>query len=148
MSTIGVDTDVLVNWAVVQARHHRAVRQWVDGVLSADNRLGLTHQVIYEFTHVVTDGRRFEQPLAIDEAVGFVRSLWSSREVVRVVPRVSVVTRMSELIERFKLGRKRILDTALAATLEAAGIGTLATLNPRDYEVLPFLEVVDPSRSS
>ena len=46
---------------------------------------------------------------------------------------------------RFRLGRKRILDTALAATMEAAGIKKLATLNKKDFEVFPFLELIVPS---
>lgn len=44
-------------------------------------------------------------------------------------------------------GRKRILDTALAATLEAAGVSRLATLNGRDSQVFGFLEIVDPVAS-
>jgi predicted nucleic acid-binding protein len=47
-------------------------------------------------------------------------------------------------MQRHFLGRKRILDTALAATLEAARIRRLATFNGRDFEVFGFLEVVEP----
>jgi hypothetical protein len=48
-------------------------------------------------------------------------------------------------MERFRLGRKRILDTALAATVEMAGVSRLATLNARDFALFPFLELVDPT---
>ena len=51
----------------------------------------------------------------------------------------------NDLLTRFRLGRKRILDTALAATMEAAGIKKLATLNKKDFEVFPFLELIVPS---
>ena len=46
------------------------------------------------------------------------------------------------MIRTLNLGRKRILDTAFAATLEAAGVQRLATFNARDFAVFPFLEVV------
>jgi hypothetical protein len=47
-----------------------------------------------------------------------------------------------ELMDRLRLGRKRILDTAFAATLEEAGVRHLATLNQKDFEAFDFLEVV------
>ncbi len=39
-----------------------------------------------------------------------------------------------------------ILDTALAATLECAGVRQLWTLNLKDFAVFSFLRVVDPSQ--
>ena len=81
------------------------------------------------------------------EALEMIQGLWNANEVSRIIPRVNVIPRVCELIELFRLGRKRILDTALAATLEAAGLTALASLNPRDYAVFPFLDVVDPSNA-
>lgn len=46
---------------------------------------------------------------------------------------------------QFRLGRRRILDTSLVVTLEAAGVYRLATLNGRDFAVFQFLEIIDPS---
>jgi len=58
-----------------------------------------------------------------------------------------VLPRVVELMKRYSLGRKRILDTALAATLECAGVGGLATLNRRDFAIFPFLELVSPGET-
>lgn len=43
-------------------------------------------------------------------------------------------------------GRKRVLDTVLAATLESAGVSRLATFNVDDFSVFGFLEVVSPAK--
>lgn len=51
--------------------------------------------------------------------------------------------RTLELLELHGLGRKRILDTALAATLEEAGVRRLATGNGREYRRFDFLEIID-----
>ena len=48
-------------------------------------------------------------------------------------------------MESLRLVRKRILDTALAATLESAKVRRLATLNPGDFKAFPFLEIVEIS---
>lgn len=142
---LGLDTDVLVAWTIREAPAHQRVRRWLrrrqaDGGL----RLGLTPQVGHEWLHVVTDGRRFESPLSMTQAIDLLRSVGESREVVDVLPGPRVLPRTLELLQRHRLGRKRILDTALAATLEAAGVERLATLNGRDYKVFSFLQVVEP----
>jgi len=142
---LALDTDVLVHWAMEGAAHHRATRRLVEReIRGPEGRLALTPQLLFEFVHVVTDPRRFESPLTVPGATALVRDLWDSREVIRVLPGPSVVHRTLELLTKLRLGRKRILDTALAATLEAAGISRLATLNGPDFEIFPFIEVVSP----
>ena len=78
----------------------------------------------------------------MNEAIDLAQALWDTDEAVRVVPGPAVVPRAFALMSSLQLGRKRILDTVLAATLEAAGVRRLATLNVRDFEVFPFLEIV------
>ncbi len=144
---LGIDSDVLVHWAMAGAVHHRAVRECFEReVHEHGRRLGITQQTLNEFLHVVTDPRRFERPLPMLEALRLSRELWHRRHVERIVPTLGVHDRLCELMERFRLGRKRILDTALAVILEAAGVRRLATLNGRDFAIFPFIEVVDPSQ--
>lgn len=143
---LGIDTDVLVAWAMKGAPHHAAAR----GLFEAEVRqrggtLGLTPQVVHEFVHVVTDARRFETPLSMPEALRIGRLLCGAREVQWILPMPEVLPRTLELLDKLQLGRKRILDTALAATLECAGVRRLATFNPRDFEIFSFLETVNPA---
>lgn len=142
---LGIDTDVLVTWVMQGAPLHAAIRNLVKREVQEEgNLLGLTPQVLHEFLHVSTDPRRFESPLSMPEALRISRSLQGAKEVVWLLPIPEVVPRTLELLQELRLGRKRILDTALAATLECAGIHRLATLNRRDYEVFSFLEMVGP----
>lgn len=142
---LGVDTDVLVSWAMEGSAHHAASRRLIESELGRRaGRLGITTQVLFEFLHVCTDLRRFEVPLSMERANGVARGIWNASEVERIQPGSAVFERTLELLLSLKLGRKRILDTALAAALESAGIRRLATFNARDFEVFPFLEVVTP----
>ena len=43
-------------------------------------------------------------------------------------------------MEKFSLGRKRILDTTLAATYHERGIKALATANPADFAIFGVFE--------
>ncbi len=141
---IALDTDVLVNWAMVGAPHHDACRLFFDENFADAHQLGLLPQIAFEFLHVVTDPRRFERPLSIGDASNLVRELWDASEVVRIDTGPLLLHRTLDLLDSFRLGRKRILDTALAATLEEAGVSRLATLNGGDFAVFPFLEVIEP----
>lgn len=141
---LGIDTDVLVSWTMAGSSRHAVVRQFIEReVRERGSLLGVTPQVVHEFLHVATDFRRFENPLPMPLALRIARALWESEEVVQILPTPEVLPRTLELMESLRLGRKRILDTALAATLESARVRRLATLNPGDFGIFPFLETVE-----
>lgn len=144
--TLALDTDVVVSWLMAGSPRHAVARSEVEReVRRPGGAIALVPQTLQEVLHVATDPRRFERPLPMKEALRLVRQLWEARDVVRVHPGPHVPLRTLELMERHRLGRKRILDTALAATLEGAGIRRLATFNGDDFRVFPFLDVVEPS---
>jgi predicted nucleic acid-binding protein len=141
---LGIDTDVLVAWAMEGSSRHEVVRQLIEReVREGGLLLGVTPQVVHEFLHVVTDPRRFENPLPMPSALRIARALWESEEVVQILPDPEVLPRTLELMNRLQLGRKRILDTALAATLESAGVRRFVTLNPGDFGIFPFLDIAE-----
>jgi len=143
--SLGIDTDVLVSWAMLGAPHHDAARRLLETeIRSRTTPIALTPQVFFEFIHVVTDPRRFERPMPMNQAVSVARDLWDAPETIRVLPGPSMLHRVFELLESLCLGRKRILDTALAVTLSQAGVSRLATLNGKDYEIFAFMKVIDP----
>jgi len=76
------------------------------------------------------------------EALRVAHQLWNAEEVIRLFPAPEVLPRTLELMKRLRLGRKRILDTALAATLEGAGVHRLATFNPADFSIFGFLDLL------
>ena len=141
---VGIDTDILVNYVMKGAPSHPAARRFIGEMLESDGQLGIVAQTLHELIHVCTDVRRFENPLSMGEAIRYSRAFWDGGGVVRVTPSPAVFHRTLDLLSTLKLGRKRILDTALAATLEAAGIEIIATFNARHFEIFNFLEVIVP----
>lgn len=127
--SLGLDTNVLIPWLVSSVPAHAEVRAFVETELRREGgRLALAPQVCWEFLHVVTDERRFERPCTVDKATALVHAVWNARETDRLPASAEVVPRVLELLAEHRLGRKRILGTALAATLEAAGVRRLAPL--------------------
>ncbi len=146
MTATAIDTNVVLSWMVKGAPHHAETGVFLRRELESGRRIALLPLVLHEYVHVVTDGRRLARPLSMEAALGDAEALWNSFDVLRVLPGEGTVTRTLELMRRWGLGRKRILDTALAATLEEAGVRRLATFNVGDFAVFSFLEVVSPAR--
>lgn len=144
---LALDTDVLVAWSMDGAPHHTDVRVLVERELARRRgRIVVAPRVVEEFLHVVTDSRRFEAPFSMKAAIAFAESILATRDVLCLAQQASAPARMLELVSQHGLGRKRILDTALAATLEAGGVRRLATFNGADFAVFDSLEIVDPRR--
>jgi predicted nucleic acid-binding protein len=132
----GIDTTFLVEVEIKEASGHETARAWLDNALAKSSQpLALAPQVLTEFVHVVTDPRRFAQPLNMEQALAKALGWWEAREVKPVYPTLDS-TRLALLwLRQHRLGRKRLLDTQLAATYYAAGITRILTSNMADYEV-------------
>ena len=106
-------------------------------------QLALAPQVLTEFAHVVTDPRRFSRPLEMDEAISRAELWWRAREVLQVFPDSVAVDTCLEWMRAHRLGRKRLLDTQLAATYDAAGIRSILSSNARDCAVFGVFTIIE-----
>ena len=95
----------------------------------------LAPMVLAEFIHTVTDPRRFSLPLTTEQAIKHADFWWNAAEVVHVFPTSESTLLFLDWIEKFKLGRKRLLDTMLATTYFSNGISSILTLNRADFVV-------------
>lgn len=139
---IGIDTDILIAFELAAHPRHQAAREIFAGLVAAGEELAISAQVLAEFVHVATDGRRFSEPMEIGEALARAKAWISDRETVVLVADEPVVRLAFEWMLAYQLGRKRVLDTLLAASYHAAGIKRLATLNEADFRVFNLFEFV------
>jgi len=131
----GLDTGFLV--AVEHSEHaqHTVARQTLAGLLAAGDQLALAPQVVAEFMHVVTDSRRFVRPIDMATTNQLVQRWWTANDVTHVFPDIVATQQFLAWVKKFSLGRKRLLDTLLAATFHQAGIQSVLTTNPADFAV-------------
>jgi len=76
----------------------------------------------------------------MDEALARARFWWEASEVVHCHINDKAWEYATSWMEKFSLGRKRILDTTLAATYHERGIQALATANPADFAIFGVFE--------
>ncbi|MCX6879908.1 MAG: type II toxin-antitoxin system VapC family toxin [Verrucomicrobia bacterium] len=141
---IGIDTSFLVAWAIPEHPAHNSCRRLADEAMRQGRVLGLAPGILAEFIHVVTDPRRFANPLDMAQATAIAR-FWADASEVAMLPQSQEVAALwCDWLERHRLGRKRLLDTLIAATWHHAGITEVFTLNPADFEVFDAFTVPPP----
>ena len=141
---IGVDTTFLVQMSLREHPGHIAAREEIDRRLEAGDLFVMAPQVASEWVHVVTDARRFEHPLSMAAALEKAQAWWGAREVEHVSPTPEGMAQFCSWMNEFKLGRKRLLDTMLAATYFSHGVQAILSSNARDYTTFGCFHVITP----
>jgi predicted nucleic acid-binding protein len=139
----GIDTDFLVAVEITDHPFHSPADALLQRLLDDGHDFALAPQTLAEFIHVVTDPRRMPQPLSTVDAVARAEHWWQSAEVVHVFPDAQSVAHFVDWLRRHRLGRKRLLDTLLAATLRAAGVPAIVTNNVHDFALLGGFRIVE-----
>jgi predicted nucleic acid-binding protein len=142
--THGIDTGFLVAAEVLGHPVHPSARAKLQQFRAAGDQFAFAAQVLAEFVHVVTDPRRFSQPLTMADALARAEAWWYSPEVVQLSPDGPTLAVFLAWMRQHQLGRKRILDTLLAATFNAKGITSVLTTDPGDFAVLGGFNCVAP----
>ena len=145
---LGLDTGFMVAAEVSEHPDHSAARTTIDNLLAAGDRIAIAPQVLAEFIHIVTDPRRFTLPLDTLTAQEIAEKWWTAQETVQVFPNDAATRQFLAWLQRYSLGRKRLLDTLLAATYSQATISSLLTTNAADYTVFGSFKCISPSGSS
>lgn len=138
----GIDTDFLVAVEITDHPFHKGANQLLDSLLEEGHNFALAPQTLLEFIHVVTDPNRMPDPLTMREAIGKAKDWWEAKEVLRVFPKDGCVGNFLDWMNQFRLGRKRLLDTMLAATLKEAGVAKILSNNAIDYKVFELFEIL------
>lgn len=144
----GLDTGFLVAAEVTEHADHSAARQILANLVAAGDRIAITPQVLAEFLLVVTDPRRFTQPLEMSRALRIAELWWTASEVERVFPNDTATRQFLAWLSKHSFGRKRLLDTLHAATFHEAGIRSILTTNASDFAVFGAFECIAPGSDS
>lgn len=118
----------------------------LDQVFADGDRMALAPQVLTEFVHVITDSRRFARPLTLVEATVRAHRWWLARDTQQLFPNSLVTEQFFVWMQTYRLGRKRLLDTLLAATYYVQGVTSILTTNPDDFRVFGCFTLTTPGQ--
>ena len=139
---IGVDTTFLVQVSVREHLGHTMALEEMDRRMAAGDTFVLAPQVMAEFVHVVTDGRRFEYPLGMTAALDKAQQWWEAEETEQASPTLESMDYCWKWMKEHSLGRKRLLDTMLAATYFSHGVTVILSSNARDFNTFGCFQVI------
>ena len=80
----------------------------------------------------------------MSEAMQWLEDFVASPSVGLIQPNAASLDQTLKWMRQYNLGRKRILDTHLAAVLHTNGVTRLLTSDPRDFAVFTSLQTVTP----
>ena len=138
----GLDTDFLVAAEILDHPFHQQADTLLQSILNDGDHLALAPQIMAEFIHIITDAKRMPQPLTMAEAISRAGHWWQASEVIRIFPDGNTVEHFLNWLTRHQLGRKRLLDTLYASSLQQAGIKKIITNNERDFKIFGCFEIV------
>ncbi len=141
---IGLDCNILVQLAIADHPAHSRTITAVQSEMQAGIKLVFPSLVATEFLHVITDERRFAPALTMTEALDWMRDLLANPSIFLLEPNPASMAQTILWMRQYNLGRKRILDTHLAAILHTHGVRRLLTSNPADFKVFGVIEMVTP----
>ena len=141
-----LDTNILVHAynksSPNQKKASEILRQAIKGEINAY----LTSQILYEFFAVVTDSRRVECPMDLDEAADLCLDLWECREIEKINVSQLTPNEVFKLAKKQKLTKSRIFDCVIAITAKENKIDVIYTENISDFLNYDFVKVVNPFR--
>lgn len=140
----GLDCNILVQLALAEHSANAATVAAVQIEAQRGEKLVIPSLVATEFLHVVTDARRFAPPFAMGEALEWLDEFLAGPMIGVLDPSKESLDQTMRWMKQFNLGRKRILDTYLAATLHTNGVARLLTSNAADFEIFGVLDIVTP----
>ena len=139
----GIDTTFLIDLEIKESpRHERAVEIFNKWREEKNSFLFFFCNVFNEFLHVITDAKRFVNPVPMETAIERCW-YWIDHQRVKVVySSDDSLKRLLLWMSMHELGRKRINDTTMAAVYAQEGVSKIITANPADFEILKTFEVI------
>jgi predicted nucleic acid-binding protein len=141
---IGIDTTFLIDLEILDSpRHKKAVKLFEKWQKEKHSVIAIFNQSFLEFQHVITDSRRFNNPLSMEQALERTW-FWVDQERIKIIyPNENSLKRALLWTNMYKLGRNRIQDTHMAAAFAESGVTELWTANPSDFEIFEVFDLID-----
>ena len=141
----GVDANVLIYSAIESMPQHKRVLSFFQRrVLTGELSCAVSFPILLEFVHITTDPKRFKPPLSPEESITIAEQYWQAANWQRLIPKSTTGSLAFALLRQYNLGRKRLLDTYLAATLLDNGVASLITCDTEDFRIFSQLHLINP----
>ncbi|MEX2620802.1 MAG: type II toxin-antitoxin system VapC family toxin [Egibacteraceae bacterium] len=137
-----VDANVLLYARNAADPHHDAAREWLEGALNGDTRVGLAWQSLTAFLRIATNPRAFPDPLSPEQAWRQVEAWLDAPSAWVPHPTEQYRRVLGRLVRNHEVRGALVTDAQLAALAIDHGVELVST-DP-DFGRFPELRWVDP----
>ncbi len=141
---IVVDVNLLLHAVISGFPQHARAHAWWEQTLNASAEVGLAGPAIFGFLRISTNPRVLATPLAVDQAIGYVRDRLALPNVVFPAPGPRHLDIAFGLLAELGTAANFTTDVQLAAL--AIEHGAEMYLNDTDFGRFPDLKWVNPLR--
>lgn len=139
-----LDTTILVHAYNKSSPHQTRASKILENAIKGEIDACISSQVLYEFFAVMTNPKRVEKPLQLDEAADICTELWACPEIEKVNPTLLAPKEVFKLAKEMNLSKGRIFDCVLAVNAKENNIEAIYTENVVDFEDYRFVKTVNP----
>lgn len=141
----GIDTCFLVDLTMNGSPRHEGALNLFNTWKNTNRQLCIFYNVFLEFQHIVTDPKRFSNPMTMEQAIEQ-SWFWCDLDRTKIIyPDDQSFGRAQMWLKQYGLGRKRLIDTHMASCYMSHGIDTIWTANPKDFEIFSAFDLMDYS---
>ena len=139
-----LDTNILVHAYNKSSPYQKIASGVIKKAMQGKIEAYLTPQVLYEFFAIVTNSKRVEHPMSLDEAADLCAELWECREIEKVDPTPLAPKEVFKLVKELKLSKGRVFDCVLAITAKENKLEVIYTENVDDFKNYGFIKALNP----
>jgi len=146
-STYLIDTNVLIYAYNLDSPYHVKCREIVENCMNGYVSSYIADKNLYEFMAVVTDKRRIEKPVGIEEVSEVIDSIENSQIDIIYSSHFSLLKTL-ELVKKYDIKRQDIFDFVLVGIMLDHNINKIFTLNEEDFSMIEEINIVNPINSN
>ncbi|MCL1966235.1 MAG: type II toxin-antitoxin system VapC family toxin [Candidatus Bathyarchaeota archaeon] len=139
-----LDTNILVYAYNKSSPNQKVAASIIKKSIQGELEAYITSQVLYEMFAVITNPKRVEKPLPIEDAAELCIKLWECNEIKKINPSRVTPIEVFKLAKSLKLCKAKVFDCCLAVAAKENGIDTIYTENVDDFKGYLFVKTWNP----
>jgi uncharacterized protein len=133
-----VDVNILVYAYVTETPDNYRYAEWLENLLSANNKFGMSELVLSGFLRIVTNPKIYDPPSSLEEALAFVDQITDNPNCVRITPGERHWNIFLDLCKKVNARGNLIPDAYLAALAIESGCEWIT--NDRSFARFPGIK--------
>lgn len=143
-TTYLIDSNILIYASNEDSEYQPQALEVMHKVLAREIQACTAYQSLYEFYAVITNPKRVEKPISLQQARETIERYMRARNIRKIYPVKTNLKNVLKLLKKYEVSKQNIFDLVLVATMMDNKVTGIYTRNEAHFNQFDFLEVVNP----